>query len=318
MQSNMSRCLKGEYVFFRNGVEIFRSPNVITNQGKIVIAEYLSGQARSYASSIVIGAGSSTAIATNEHLDFELGSVPISFKTVDATQDPVQVVFRGTVSSEFVGKIYEAGLIVGDSVSLAGFSDVDSNPEIIATFNPDFEDWNLSDNKVSFYSNISSTPSGIARVGGSGLKFDLTPSSTGVSSLVLSELPRYYSPDAELHIAFNCTAVPSSISINLLRDESNYFSHVISTGISTGYNIISIPLSSMTVTGDVETSEVESIEVEIIAGLSASVVILDGIRFYEPDSLSDSTLVSRSVLSTPIEVDGGYPFDIEYRVGFDI
>ena len=318
MQSNMSKCLKGEYIFFRNGVEVFRSPNIVTNQGKIVIAEYLSGQSSSYASSIVVGAGSSVALASNEHLDFEMGSVPISFKTVDATQDPVQVVFRGTISSEFIGKIYESGLIVGSSSSLAGFSDVDSNPEILATFNPDFEDWDLSDNMVSFYSNISGSPSGIARIGSYGLRFNLTASSTSTSSLILTETPRYYSPDAKIQFAFNCTTVPASILIKLLRDESNYLSQTISTGISAGYNIISIPISGMTVEGDVETSEVEKVEISITSGASSSIVILDGIRFYEPDILSESTLVSRSVLSTPIEVDGGYPFDIEYRVGFDI
>jgi hypothetical protein len=45
---------------------------------------------------------------------------------------------------------------------------------------------------------------------------------------------------------------------------------------------------------------------------------MDAIKFDNSSDLEKPTLVSRSVLATPLIVEGGYPFDIEYRLAFDI
>jgi hypothetical protein len=84
-----------------------------------------------------------------------------------------------------------------------------------------------------------------------------------------------------------------------------------------GYNVKTIDFSSMTVTGTPLIQNTTSISVSV-ASSSSSVVTMDGIRFDEYSDLDKATLVSRSLLATPLVVEGGYPFDIEYRLGFNL
>ena len=48
MTLNLSKSLKGEYVFYRDGIEVARSKNIITNNGKEQIINYLSRQNSEY------------------------------------------------------------------------------------------------------------------------------------------------------------------------------------------------------------------------------------------------------------------------------
>jgi hypothetical protein len=41
-------------------------------------------------------------------------------------------------------------------------------------------------------------------------------------------------------------------------------------------------------------------------------------RFDQYSNVDKPVLVSRSLLTTPLVVEGGVPFDVEYRLGFSI
>jgi len=104
MKFNLPKSLSGEYVFYKNGVEVARSKNIITTAGKEAILKYLSRESYEYASRIVLGCGSTTASLSDEFLTLEMFATAINFKTLDYTQTPTELVFRTTLPSTFNGR----------------------------------------------------------------------------------------------------------------------------------------------------------------------------------------------------------------------
>jgi hypothetical protein len=116
------------------------------------------------------------------------------------------------------------------------------------------------------------------------------------------------------------TNKPTSIEIRFVSDSSNYYAYnvpvtdILHTTTST-YRVASIAKSLWVATGAPSWSMITSIEV--IAGRTsgASNLYLDGIRIDDTDTInSDYSLVSRSVLTTPITKLTGSEMDIEYYV----
>ena len=91
MTLNLSKSLKGEYIFYKDGLEVARSKNIVTNNGKEQVINYLSRQSSEYGSRIILGCGTSTPVATDEFVGFEMFPTPVQFKTVDYTQTPTQI-----------------------------------------------------------------------------------------------------------------------------------------------------------------------------------------------------------------------------------
>lgn len=318
MKSNLEKSLSGEYVFYKNGVELYRSKNIITDAGKEVFVNYLSGQTNGYASKMVLGVGSSTPLSTDEFLSFEVFPSGIDFKTMDFTQTPSQVVFRTTIPSTFKGVIYESGLTTYGGVSLSDLNDVNDNSEIIATFDSDYESWSTTSG-VSFHNNdLEGTPR--LRVGDSGLEF-VVPSSSSKTSTWSSVSPveSYISSD-KIKVAFHVSgSVPNSISIKFTTDVTNFYTLSIPSGsISLGYNILTFNISQLIPTGEPAIGSTTGLTIVVSSGAQSTTVTMDGIRFDYYSSLTKPTLVSRSLLTEPLVIEGGYPFDIEYRLGFTI
>ena len=318
MTLNLSKSLKGEYVFYRDGIEVARSKNIITNNGKEQIINYLSRQNSEYGSRIVLGCGSSTPAATDEFVGFEMFPTPVQFKTVDYTQTPTQVVFRTTLPSTFKGVVYEAGLSTTGGVNLSDLNDVNDNQEIFATFDQDYESWELSSG-VTFHANdLEGTPR--LRVGDSGLEF-VVPSSSVKQSTWYGATPLDYLISSDkIKIAFHVSgSIPSSIGIKMAVDSLNYFQYTIpSASISLGYNIVTINFAQLSRVGDPNIENTQELSVIVSSGASATTVTMDAMRFDQYSNVDKPVLVSRSLLTTPLVVEGGVPFDVEYRLGFSI
>jgi hypothetical protein len=317
MKLNSTESLKGEYVFYKNGVEVYRSKNIITTKGKDSVIAYLSKQSYEYATKITLGVGTGTPAVTDEFMGFEIFPVPVQFKTIDATQTPTQIVFRATLPAVFKGVITEAGLASIGGVLLGGISDINDNNDLIAVFDDTYEAWSTPANVVFVSNDLEGTP--LLRIGDSGLQITasggtITSTYDNISSYVGS-----YTAGDKMKVAFNvASSVPTSVSIKFANDSSNYYTATIpAANMALGYNVKTIDFSSMTVTGAPLIQNTTSISVSV-ASSSSSVVTMDGIRFDEYSDLDKATLVSRSLLATPLVVEGGYPFDIEYRLGFNL
>lgn len=316
MKSHISKSLKGEYVFYKNGVEVMRSANLITNNGKENFINYLSKSSSDYASKIVLGVGGTAPAATNEFLGFEIFPLAVMNRTVDYSKTPTQVVFRATIPATFDGVIYEAGLTTfGGSVSN---TDVNSNEELIATFDDNFEPWTTSANVVFHSNDLEGTPR--LRIGNSGLQITAAASSSVQSSNSSVIIPKYVSSGDKFKAAFHVSgSIPSSIIIKLEVDSSNYLTATIpASSIALGYNVVTIDFDSLVETGAVNPTNVDTIYVTVNAGSSQSVVTMDGLRFDNYTDLQKPVLVSHSLLTSPLVVEGGTQFDIEYRLGFSI
>lgn len=318
MKFNLPKSLNGEYIFYKNGIEVARSKNIVTTSGKEAILKYLSRESYEYASRIVLGCGSTTATASDEFLSLEMFATAINFKTLDYTQTPTELVFRTTLPSTFNGVIYESGITTNGGVTLSNLNSVNDNPELAATFDPDYEDWTTDANIVFHTNDLEGTPR--LRVGKYGLQITAASSTVRQSTLssIVPILP-YISSD-KIKVAMHISgSLPSSVIVRLSNDGLNYYTLSIpSANLSLGYNILTYNIAQLIATGSPEISQTQSISVIVNAAASQTVVTMDAIKFDNYSDLEKPILVSRSVLSSPLVVEGGYPFDIEYRLAFDI
>jgi hypothetical protein len=316
MKSHTSRSLKGEYVFYKDGVEVLRSPNIITNNGKENFINYLSKSSNDYASKITLGIGSAIPVATNEFLGLEIFPLAVNFRTVDFTQTPSQVVFRTTIPGTFSGVIYEAGLTTfGGTVSDI---DINSNEELLATFDENYEPWTTSANVVYHSNDLEGTPR--LRAGNSGLQMTAAATTSVSSSLDSVIVGKSISSGDAFKVAFHVSgSVPTSIEIKLEEDSSNYLTVTIpAASISLGYNIFGVTYDNISQTGSVNSQGISKITVTVNAGSTQSVVTMDTMRFDNYTDLLKPVLVSHSLLPSPLVIEGGIQFDIEYRLGFSI
>ena len=309
--------LKGEYIFYKDGIEVARSENIVTNDGKEALISYLNRRDSEYASRIILGSGTSTPLATDQFLEFEVFPTSVYFRTLDFTQTPTQIVFRSTIPPTFKGVVRESGLSTLGGINLSDLNDVNDNNEIVATFDSDFEAWSISSGVAFHVNDLEGTPR--LRVGDSGLEFTVPSTQTKTSTWSANAPLESYISSDKIKVAFHISgAVPSQISIKFSNDSLNFYTLPISSGMVVGYNILTFNVSQLVATGNPVIQNTESMTVTVTAAGSQSVVTMDAIRFDNYSSVEKPILVSRSVLSTPLVVEGGYPFDVEYRLGFSI
>jgi len=158
------------------------------------------------------------------------------------------------------------------------------------------------------------------RIGKYGLEITAPSSTTRQSTLnsIVPILP-YISSD-KIKVALHISgSIPNSVMIRLSNDGLNYYTLTIpAANLSLGYNIVTYNIAQLVATGSPEISQTQSISVLVNSGASQSIVTMDAIKFDNYSDLEKPILVSRSVLATPLIVEGGYPFDVEYRLAFDI
>ena len=73
----------GEYVFYEDNKEIFRSKNLLTKFGKRYLTQYLAGQSSASLKDIALGIGSVAATDNDTQLGFEFYKSPVSMNSID-------------------------------------------------------------------------------------------------------------------------------------------------------------------------------------------------------------------------------------------
>ena len=113
--------VQGRYNIYKNGKLEYVSPNLITENGKSILLQYLAGTIQNWSSYISVGAYNTTASTSDYKLYYEITRLPILYSTpFDSTTS--LVTSSGTVGSTSVTVSSSSALGLGYSVSGAGIS----------------------------------------------------------------------------------------------------------------------------------------------------------------------------------------------------
>lgn len=315
MDSNL--LLAGEYVFYQDGVEIFKSKNILTKFGKRYITQYLAGQASTNAKDIAVGIGSTAASDNNTGLDFEFYRSQVNLSSVDIQTSPVTglstygVVYKTTLPVDVAGIISEIGLF--PSITLGA---TDYASKSISNFS-DYQQWTNDDGS---YSTAVTDPS--PRIASNHLSLTANTSSRKQYSSNIEIDITGYSPNDSLTIAY----VQSDLNLDyvfvrLYSSSTDYYEIRYAGDSSIGNKIKSLTLNNLYSSGFESGTPDSSSIIKISIGAKAKSsgdanVLFDGVRINDEDSFrSDYGLISRSVLTNPIVKSIGRQMDIEYRLG---
>jgi hypothetical protein len=315
MDNNMK--MFGEYVFYDNDKEIYRSKNLLTKFGKRYLTQYLAGQSNTNLKDIALGVGSTAATVNDTQLGFEFYKSPVSMSSIDIQTSSSTglstygVVYKTTIPVDVAGTINEIGLF--PTVSL-GSTDYASNS--ISTFENN-QSWTDS---LGAYPSTTTTP--FPKIGTSYLSIGASASQSkeyfynfnidvsGYSALDSLTLA-YYQSDTNLDYVF----------VRMYDSNNNYYEIRYAGDVSVGYKIKSLTLNNLYSSGFGSGVPDQTSIVKISCGVKAkssgaTVALFDGMRINDEDSFrTDYGMISRSVLTTPITKSLGKQMVIEYRLG---
>jgi len=315
MDNNMR--MFGEYIFYDNDKEIYRSKNLLTKFGKRYLTQYLAGQSNTNLKDIALGVGSTAATVNDTQLGFEFYKSSVSMNSIDIQTNSSTgistygVVYKTTIPVDVAGIINEVGLF--PTVSL-GSTDYASNS--ISTFENN-QSWTDSSGA---YALTTTTP--FPKIGTSYLSIGATASQSkeyfynfnldvsGYSALDSLTLA-YYQSDTNLDYVF----------VKMYDSNNNYYEIRYAGDASVGYKIKSLTLNNLYSSGFGSGTPDQTSIVKVSCGVKAkssgaTTTLFDGMRINDEDSFrTDYGMISRSVLTNPITKSLGKQMVIEYRIG---
>jgi hypothetical protein len=310
--------ITGEYIFYQDGKEIYRSPNTITKFGKRFLTTYLAGNVSFNSRDIAIGIDNTASADTNTRLGFEFYRLPVNFGSIDiqtvSGTSTYATVFKATIPQDVAGIIREIGLYPGTRTSVNNYD---------SKFISDFENNTEWYDSSGFNPDVVTTPT--ARIGTSLIEHKFQ---TGDTSSLTKEF-KYdtgdfdmsgYSVNDSIVLAYNRANTNSaSIKIKFYSSNSDYFYATI-TPSGTGDLISPKVLMGSVFSNQVGTPDASSIssigiEVTRTSAATAATIYLDGLRINDEDTFDPTFgLISRSVLSPALTKLSGRPVDIEYKI----
>jgi hypothetical protein len=307
----------GEYIFYEDSKELYRSKNLLTKFGKRYLTQYLAGQSNTNLKSIALGVGSTAATVNDTQLGFEFYRSPVSMSSIDIQTSSSTglstygVVYKTTIPVDVTGIINEVGLF--PAVSL-GSTDYASNS--ISTFE-DNQSW--ADSTGAYPTSVT-TP--FPNIGTSYLSIGAAASQSkeyfynfnidvsGYSALDSLTLA-YYQSDTNLDYVF----------VRMYDSNNRYYEIRYAGDVSVGYKIKLLTLNNLYTSGFGSGTPDQTAIVKISCGVKAkssgaTAVLFDGMRINDEDSFrTDYGLISRSVLTDSITKSLGKQMVIEYRLG---
>lgn len=113
--------LSGRYNIYKNDELVYQSPNLITDNGKSIILQYLAGTINNWASYIGIGAMNTTASTSDSKLYYEISRLPI-LNSVPTDSSTYFVAASGTAASNSITVSSSTSLSIGYSASGGGLA----------------------------------------------------------------------------------------------------------------------------------------------------------------------------------------------------
>jgi hypothetical protein len=309
--------LFGEYAFYEDNKEIYRSKNLLTKFGKRYITQYLAGQSNTNLKDIALGVGSTTATVNDTQLGFEFYRSPVSMSSIDIQTNSSTgvstygVVYKTTVPVDVAGIINEVGLFPAVSLNSTDYA---SNS--ISTFE-DNQSW--ADSTGAYPASVTNP---FPKIGTSYLSIGAAASQSkeyfnsfnidvsGYSALDSLTLA-YYQSDTNLDYVF----------VRMYDSSNRYYEIRYPGDLSTGYKIKSLTLDNLYSSGYGSGTPDQTSIVKISCGVKAkssgaTAALFDGMRINDEDSFrADYGLISRSVLTNLITKSLGKQMVIEYRIG---
>jgi len=303
---------KGTYVFRQNNIEIGRSSNLITTNGRKMILEYLSKSRTDWAVDMAIGALPTTPTATDIQLNYETGRYPVTFKSFisanPTTGDPDLIVVRSVIPANIYANIYE----IGTYATSAGNSGASGKNNLIITDFTDLTPWVVTSGNgvtsVPFTAQVASSP----RIGGNSVS--VSTSTVYTASNISIPMGNYSQLDTLDILMYNSIGGVMTVKLTDISGITQTLSYTLPT--NSGYFSMSTlfdstlslnsgsPISNFTyLTG-----------IQITTDSTASVTI-DAIKTSSALEISiEESLVSKSVLGTPIGKLYNVPLDVEYYI----
>jgi len=307
----------GEYTFYEDNKEIYRSKNLLTKFGKRYITQYLAGQSNTNLKDIALGVGSTAATVNDTQLGFEFYRSPVSMSSIDIQTNSSTgvstygVVYKTTVPVDVAGIINEVGLFPAVSLNSTDYA---SNS--ISTFE-DNQSW--ADSTGAYPASVTNP---FPKIGTSYLSIGASASQSkeyfnsfnidvsGYSALDSLTLA-YYQSDTNLDYVF----------VRMYDSSNRYYEIRYPGDLSTGYKIKSLTLNNLYSSGYGSGTPDQTSIVKISCGVKAksagaTAALFDGMRVNDEDSFrTDYGLISRSVLTNLITKSLGKQMVIEYRIG---
>lgn len=293
----------GEYRFYRHGELIATHKNLITTAGKAHIMRYLAGANQQIGDSIAVGIGEVVPTLTDARLGFEVDSRPldqIGVNTVDS-----KLVFKASLLPGVYLSISEVGLWANRSaVSTTGVG----NSRLLTNANPATESW------------IGATWDANSRLSTESLL--LTPAASNTAAAQFSNFTQdlsAYSNSDEFLVAYEAVANVDSMLVYFHTTDQDYYTGTV-VNTANGYQIGSIIKNNFVATGAPNWAKIEYLRIGAKAsGAGAATARFDSLRVERNVSaFTNSVLVSRSKLATPIVKAASEPLDIEYTVRFSL
>ena len=308
----MHNMIKGTYIFYQDGKEIYRSPNVVTKFGKRFIANFIAGTVDGPNRDIAIGIDETAATNEDTRLGFEFYRIPVQISSTDiqtvSGTTTYSVVYKATIPQDVAGVIKEIGLYPTTRSSINNF-----DSKFLADF-ADPLDW-----AIGAGTNPVSTTTG-AKVGDSVLTFasNSTSAQEYFSNTTL-DLSGYSVNDSIRLAYYKNNANLQNIIIKFYSSTSNYYSTTITPAGGTGYKItsdISLGTVFTSPTGTPDKTNINKIGITITPTSSNTTSIgMDGLRINDEDTFDPTFgLISRSILATALTKLAGRAVDVEYKL----
>ena len=314
--------IKGTYIYYVDGKEIYRSSNVITKFGARYFTNLIAGNIPVYKLDMAFGVANNTEYAVsvdNTRLGFEFYRIPVTLGSTDIqTSNSVTtyyVVFKTTIPQDVIAKINEVGIYPSTRLSVNNYD---------SKYISDFDD------ALSWFDSNSVNPSLDTtnyRISGNLLNFTALSGNSNEykSSIVPLDLSGY-SVNDNISIAFyKNDSNLSSLKIRFYSDSTKYFEKTLTStqyGAGSGYKIptsftlgdlYSSPTNSATAPDKTNINEIGIIVTA--SGGGNTTVGLDGLRINDEDTFDPNFgLISRSALPSTLNKVGGRPVEVEYRL----
>ena len=308
----MHNMIKGTYIFYEDGKEIYRSQNLITKFGKRFLTNFIAGNVEDASKDLAFGIDSTTATVNDTRLGFEFYRVPVLLNSTDiqtvGSSTTYSVVYKATIPQEVSGVISEVGLYPSTRRSINNF-----DSKFITDFS-NFLDWTDGDGF-----NPLSEATG-AKIGDNVLTMssDSTSANEYTSSISL-DISGYSDADSIRLAYYKNEADLQSITLKMYSSDTDYYSTVITPASGTGYRVTSNILLSTFFsgpTGSPDKSQINKIGIVVTPTSENSTSVgLDGLRINDEDTFDPIFgLISRSVLGTPLTKLNGRQVDVEYKL----
>lgn len=307
----------GEYSFYENKVEVYKSKNILTKFGKRYLTQYLAGQAANNSKDIAIGVSGASATINDTQLGFEFYRTPVTLTSIDIQTSPLTglstygVVYKATLPVDIAGTIKEIGLFPGVT-----FGSTDYASKSISSFE-NKQDW--VDENGDYATTVTSP---VPQIGTYYLS--MTAPLSGVSNYFYNvdlDISGYSQNDSLTIAYYQSDLNLDYVYVRTYDSNDNYYEIRYAGDSSIGYKVKSLNLnnlySSSFGSGSPDNTSIVKISVGIKSKSSGeSNALFDGLRINDEDSFrSDYGLISRSALSTPIVKSLGREMDLEYRLG---